>query len=211
MALSLFEQSISMTQSRKIDKVFAENLGLTFGGCVRDQATTVFSRDISKAAGVKLSVLPFVGTAEKRRFKAAWTALLLGAAIWAARDGFPEINADEKLSRKVVFACRQYAEAALDKAIFSGLSAQERTQYDALASRFIRLGLEREPTKEAFARAFLSACHDIPEEKTDPALTTSTSLMVGLAYGLFVKVGNVTRSQDSSYIRGSLSKQPQRK
>lgn len=200
-----------MAQSKKIDKVFAENLGLTFGGCVRDQVTTVFSRDVSEAAGVKLSVLPFVGSQEKRRFKAAWTALLIGTAIWAAREAFSEINTDEKLARKVVFACRQYAEASLAKKIFAALTDEERARYEALASRFVRLGLEREPSKELFARAFLSAYHNTAENELDAARVTATSLMVGLAYGLFIKVGNVTRGQASSYVRGSLAKQPAKK
>ena len=195
---------------RRIDKVFAENLGLTFGGCVRDQILTVFTRDIPQAAGVRWPLVPFVGTEEKRLFKLRWAALLQGVGIWAARDAFPEIRVDEKLTRKVLFAMKTYADQAMQRKLLGTFSEEALKGYNELRQRFERLALTGEPEKEAFARAFLSAVWDKPAESFEGDRVAQTATMVGLAFGLFVKVGNVTRNQDSSYERGSLTK-PQKK
>ena len=191
---------------RRIDKVFAENLGLTFGGCVRDQILTVFTRDIPKAAGVRWPILPFMGAEEKRLFKLRWAALLQGVGIWAAREAFPEIRADEKLTRKVLFSMRTYADQSMHAKLIGHFSEAGLKDYELLRQRFERLALSGEPNKEAFARAFLSAIWGKAPESFSGSMVTETTTMVGLAFGLFVKVGNVTRDQDSSYERGSLTK-----
>ena len=191
---------------RRIDKVFAENLGLTFGGCVRDQILTVFTRDIPKAAGGRWPLLPFAGSEEKRRFKLRWAALLQGVGIWAAREAFPEIRADEKLTRKVLFAMKSYADQSMQAKLLGRVNEADLKDYDLLRQRFERLALTGTPDKEAFARAFLSAVWARTPESFSGERVTETTTMVGLAFGLFVKVGNVTRDQDSSYERGSLTR-----
>ena len=35
-----------------MDKIFAENLGYTFGGCVRDLSGSLFNKEVAKAAGI---------------------------------------------------------------------------------------------------------------------------------------------------------------
>ena len=40
--------------NRPVDKIFAENLGYTFGGCVRDLSGSLFNKEVATAAGVSL-------------------------------------------------------------------------------------------------------------------------------------------------------------
>lgn len=35
--------------NRPVDKIFAENLGYTFGGCVRDLSGSLFNKEVAKA------------------------------------------------------------------------------------------------------------------------------------------------------------------
>ena len=67
--------------NRPVDKIFAENLGYTFGGCVRDLSGSLFNKEVAKAAGVSLCPIPLLGGEEKRRFKAFWAANLQAVAM----------------------------------------------------------------------------------------------------------------------------------
>lgn len=60
-----------MAANLTIDKIFADNLGTAFGGCVRDQSLNLFSPEIARSAGANWNPLPFFGRAEKVRFRAA--------------------------------------------------------------------------------------------------------------------------------------------
>lgn len=63
-----------MAANLTIDKIFADNLGTAFGGCVRDQSLNLFSPEIARSAGANWNPLPFFGRAEKVRFRARWAA-----------------------------------------------------------------------------------------------------------------------------------------
>ena len=88
-----------MAANLTIDKIFADNLGTAFGGCVRDQSLNLFSPEIARSAGANWNPLPFFGRAEKVRFRARWAALLQGIGLWAALVVIPELKADPKLHR----------------------------------------------------------------------------------------------------------------
>lgn len=57
-----------MAANLTIDKIFADNLGTAFGGCVRDQSLNLFSPEIARSAGANWNPLPFFGRAEKVLF-----------------------------------------------------------------------------------------------------------------------------------------------
>ena len=82
-----------MAANLTIDKIFADNLGTAFGGCVRDQSLNLFSPEIARSAGANWNPLPFFGRAEKVRFRARWAALLQGIGLWAALVVIPELKA----------------------------------------------------------------------------------------------------------------------
>lgn len=48
-----------MAANLTIDKIFADNLGTAFGGCVRDQSLNLFSPEIARSAGANWNPLPF--------------------------------------------------------------------------------------------------------------------------------------------------------
>ena len=185
---------------KKIDKVFAENLGAAMGGCVRDQISA-FTREISNAAGVKLSALPFIGKREKVIFKARWAALLQGVACWVAADSFLEFRNDPKLLPRFSSTMESYADQALEARILSKLDERELRDYALLKQRFLKLALAAHTDKELFARAFLSAVWGRRPADFDTARVASTASMVGLAASLFQRLAQITRESEIAYTR----------
>lgn len=192
-----------MAANLTIDKIFAGNLGTAFGGCVRDQSLNLFSPEIARSAGANWNPLPFFGRAEKVRFRARWAALLQGIGLWAALVVIPELKADPKLSRKITSQMEAYTDALLKAPILDHLSPDEIRDYTLLRQRFMRLGAAAStvPDKDAFARAFLSALTGKAPNEAAPARVSAMALHVGLAYGLFAKLAEISRSEPLSYQR----------
>ena len=147
--------------------------------------------------------LPFFGRAEKVRFRARWAALLQGIGLWAALVVIPELKADPKLSRKITSQMEAYTDALLKAPILDHLSPDEIRDYTLLRQRFMRLGAAAStvPDKDAFARAFLSALTGKAPNEAAPARVSAMALHVGLAYGLFAKLAEISRSEPLSYQR----------
>lgn len=202
-----------MAEKLTIDKIFADNLGTAFGGCIRDQSVSLFSRDIPRAAGVAWNPLPFFGREEKARFRARWAALLQGVGLWAALDAIPEILAEEKLSRKVASQMQAYTDAVLRGPLLDGLAEEELRDYTLLRQRFLRLGATRspEPTKDAFARAFLSAVTGRAPNDLEADRVMKLAEQVGLAYTLFTRLADTCRREPLSYERAAKTPTAQKK
>ena len=143
------------------------------------------------------------GRAEKVRFRARWAALLQGIGLWAALVVIPELKADPKLSRKITSQMEAYTDALLKAPILDHLSPDEIRDYTLLRQRFMRLGAAAStvPDKDAFARAFLSALTGKAPNEAAPARVSAVALHVGLAYGLFAKLAEISRSEPLSYQR----------
>ena len=139
---------------------------------MRDQSLNLFSPEIARSAGANWNPLPFFGRAEKVRFRARWAALLQGIGLWAALVVMPELKADPKLSRKITSQMEAYTDALLKAPILDHLSPDEIRDYTLLRQRFMRLGA-----------------------------AASTALHVGLAYGLFAKLAEISRNEPLSYQR----------
>lgn len=60
-----------MAANLTIDKIFADNLGTAFGGCVRDQSLNLFSPEIARSAGANWNPLPFSDALRKCVFAPA--------------------------------------------------------------------------------------------------------------------------------------------
>lgn len=192
-----------MAANLTIDKIFADNLGTAFGGCVRDQSLNLFHRK-SLVRPVPIGIpCPFFGRAEKVRFRARWAALLQGIGLWAALVVIPELKADPKLSRKITSQMEAYTDALLKAPILDHLSPDEIRDYTLLRQRFMRLGAAAStvPDKDAFARAFLSALTGKAPNEAAPARVSAMALHVGLAYGLFAKLAEISRNEPLSYQR----------
>ena len=194
-----------MAANLTIDKIFADNLGTAFGGCVRDQSLNLFSPEIARSAGANWNPLPFFGRAEKVRFRARWAALLQGIGLWAALVVIPELKADPKITSQM----EAYTDALLKAPILDHLSPDEIRDYTLLRQRFMRLGAAAStvPDKDAFARAFLSALTGKAPNEAAPARVSAMALHVGLAYGLFAKLANrsptseIRRSAETTRIK----------
>ena len=170
---------------------------------MRDQSLNLFSPEIARSAGANWNPLPFFGRAEKVRFRARWAALLQGIGLWAALVVIPELKADPKLSRKITSQMEAYTDALLKAPILDHLSPDGIRDYTLLRQRFMRLGAAAStvPDKDAFARAFLSALTGKAPNEAAPARVSAMALHVGLAYGLFAKLAEISRNEPLSYQR----------
>ena len=187
----------------QIDKVFAENLGVSYGGCVRDLAANLFNKEVAQAAGVKLNPLPFVGTAEKVRFKSYWAAALQGIGCWAVLATLPEYRTDEKLLRKTVFNMQTSADLALSKPLLSKLSDDDFKRYESIRRNLLRIGQNGAAEKETLARAFLADFYAIAPQDVPDSRVTALAVHVGMAAGLFTKLANISKKDPNSYSRAA--------
>ena len=96
-----------------------------------------------------------------------------------------------------------YTDALLKAPILDHLSPDEIRDYTLLRQRFMRLGAAAStvPDKDAFARAFLSALTGKAPNEAAPARVSAMALHVGLAYGLFAKLAELSRNEPLSYQR----------
>ena len=133
--------------NRPVDKIFAENLGYTFGGCVRDLSGSLFNKEVAKAAGVSLCPIPLLGGEEKRRFKAFWAANLQAVAMRTAVENLPSY-ADEKLLKKTLFQMQTFVDQALGRPLFSKLSPEDLDRYSTIRSRMTQAALTPGADKE---------------------------------------------------------------
>lgn len=172
----------------KIDKDFAENLGLSFGGCVRDLSSTLFDKQVAAAAGVKLNPLPFFDSVAKARFKACWAGALQAIAAWAALDGLPEYSSDEKLFRKTLFQMHRFADESLGKPLFSKISEGDIALYGRIRDDLMKMVFSHAATKEGMARAFIARVHGIQERDVPDSRVAALSPHIGMAAGLFTKL-----------------------
>ncbi len=137
--------------------VFAESLGKSLGGCLRDQTTLFACRECARAVGVALSPLPFVGTGGKRRFRALWSAMLHGLALRAAASEIPRLREDERLRKKFCASLERSAEEGLEAGLLSKLPEKDRFLFHRRKKAFLSLGLRESVEEEDFARMFLEA------------------------------------------------------
>lgn len=184
-----------------INRAFAENLGLTLGGSVREQVTSLFNRDVAKAAGVRLNPLPFVGSEEKARFRVMWAAALQGASLWAVIGNIHEFSEDEKLLRKMIYQMQQIVDDAIFVKLFSKLTQVDQDRYHTLRRRLYNLGRRTLTTKEDFAREFLAEVRGFAPADVPDSLITDMAYHFDMARLLSVKLIDITVNSPSSYHR----------
>lgn len=184
-----------------INRAFAENLGLTLGGSVREQVTSLFNRDVAKAAGVRLNPLPFVGSEEKARFRVMWAAALQGASLWAIIGNIHEFSEDEKLLRKMIYQMQQIVDDAIFVKLFSKLTQVDQDRYHTLRRRLYNLGRRTLTTKEDFAREFLAEVRGFAPADVPDSLITDMAYHFDMARLLSVKLIDITVNSPSSYHR----------
>lgn len=184
-----------------INRAYAENLGLTLGGSVREQVTSLFNRDVAKAAGVRLNPLPFVGSEEKARFRVMWAAALQGASLWAVIGNIHEFSEDEKLLRKMIYQMQQIVDDAIFVKQFSKLTQVDQDRYHTLRRRLYNLGRRTLTTKEDFAREFLAEVRGFAPADVPDSLITDMAYHFDMARLLSVKLIDITVNSPSSYHR----------
>ena len=191
------------TTHHPVDKIFAENLGLSYGGCVRDLANTLFNREVAEAAGIKLCPIPLLGGYEKRRMRAFWAANLQAIALWITLERMPEFG-DEKLLRKTLFNMQGFVDQALWRPIFSKLKPEDLERYSQLRSHMTRVALQHGADKDTIARAFLAELHQQPLESVPDSRVAATVTHIGMAAGLFIKLLNISLNSPNSWERAKL-------
>lgn len=99
-----------------------------------------------------------------------------------------------------------YTDAILKSPLLEALSEAEVRDYTLLRQRFMRLGASPEASKDAFARAFLSALSGKSPAETSLEHTRRLSEEIGAAYSLFTKLSNTCKAEPLSYERASKKK-----
>lgn len=186
--------------NRPVDKIFAENLGATFAGCVRDLTGSLFNKEVAKAANVSLCPIPFLGTEAKCRFKAFWAAALQAIAIRIAIENLPAY-ADEKLLKKTLFQMQNFVDQALGRPVFSKMSPEDVERYSTIRSRMTQAALAPGSDKESMARVFLSLVHDIPADSVPDSRINETATHIGISMGLFKRLLEISLNSPNSWTR----------
>lgn len=88
--------------SKIITNQFAEDLGYTYGGCIRDLVRFT-AREAARVSKAKLPLFDFLNPGPYDMFKALWSALLQATAIRTTLDNCPEYRENEKLVKKNAF------------------------------------------------------------------------------------------------------------
>lgn len=186
--------------NRPVDKIFAENLGFTFGGCVLDLSGSLFNKEVAKAAGVSLCPLPLLGGDEKRRFKAFWAANLQAVAMRTALENLPAF-ADEKLLKKTLFQMQTFVDQSLGRPIFSKLSADDLDRYSTIRARMTQAAMLPGADKESLARVFLALVHDAAPDSVPDSQVSETAGHIGMAMGLFKRLVDISLNSPNSWAR----------
>ena len=186
--------------NRPVDKIFAENLGYTFGGCVRDLSGSLFNKEVAKAAGVSLCPIPLLGGEEKRRFKAFWAANLQAVAMRTAVENLPSY-ADEKLLKKTLFQMQTFVDQALGRPLISKLSPEDLDRYSTIRSRMTQAALTPGADKESMARTFLALVHGTAPDSVPDSRVSDTAGHIGMSMGLFKRLLDISLNSPNSWVR----------
>lgn len=172
-----------------VDAIFAENLGRAFGGCVRDQ-TEAACRLAANAAGVPLSIIPFVDAHRRRRLKLRWAAALCAIGRSAAFEAYPELAEDEVLRETFERAFLTYADTALARPVFEHLPESELRLYVALRHDWDGIFAAQVQPLHALAHAFLTACRPLARARASAAAAREAMKM---ANSLFHRLAEAAR------------------
>ncbi|MBO7173168.1 MAG: hypothetical protein J6V64_02405 [Burkholderiaceae bacterium] len=177
----------------KLDNQTAEDVGLAFAGCLRDQIRFTVN-EAARATNVSLPIFAFINPGPVREFKAIWSAFSQGIAIWAILEKDPELRENEKALRKIVHNMQTASEKILAPKVFQHMSNDQWDRYNTAKRDFLRLAQETTTMKYDFADAFLRFYHGEGSKKINDRVRQNTVRQVELVSGVFLRLYEVVAS-----------------
>lgn len=174
----------------KLDNQTAEDVGVAFGGCLRDQIRFTVN-EAARAANVSLPIFAFINPTPAREFKAIWSAFSQGIAIWTILENDPELRENEKALRKIIHNMQTSSEKVMSAKVFAHLTNDQWARYNIAKRDFLRLAQEPTTMKYDFANALLEFYHGAGSKKINDRTRQATVRQVELISGVFLRLYNV--------------------
>ncbi len=165
--------------SKIITNQFAEDLGYTYGGCIRDLVRFT-AREAARVSKAKLPLFDFLNPGPYDMFNGRWSALLQATAIRTTLDNCPEYQENEKLVKKTLFQMNYHGEEVMADKIFKRLSDEQINRYEDAKQKLIAKAIKPDTVKSELADLFLEILHgagsDRINEKTRAAVLKQITL-----------------------------------
>ena len=178
--------------SKIITNQFAEDLGYTYGGCIRDLVRFT-AREAARVSKAKLPIFDFLNPGPYLLFQALWSALLQAAAIRATLDNCPEYTENEKLVKKTLFQMNYHGEEVMADKIFKRLTDEQNAQYEEAKQRLITKALKADTVKSELVDLFLEILHGKDSPKISERTRTGVLKQVTLASETFRRLIEVSK------------------
>ncbi len=182
--------------SKIITNQFAEDLGYTYGGCIRDLVRFT-AREAARVSKAKLPLFDFLNPGPFLLFQALWSALLQAAAIRATLDNCPEYTENEKLVKKTLFQMNYHGEEVMADKIFKRLNTEQTTQYEDAKQRLISKALKADTVKSELADLFLEIIHGKDSPKINERTRSAVLKQVTLASETFRRLIEVSKKNSN--------------
>lgn len=144
--------------SKIVTNQFAEDLGYTFGGSIRDLVRFT-AREAARISKAKLPLFDFLNPGPLIMFKALWSALLQAVAIRVTLDNCPEYLENEKLLKKTLFQMNYHGEEVMADKIFKRLSDDQLNEYEEAKRKLIAKAIKPDTVKGELSDLFLEILH----------------------------------------------------
>lgn len=184
----------------KLDTNFAENLGASLGGCLRDQLRFT-TRESARAAGYSLPIFDFLSPGRIRTFKLMWTAMMQGLALWTVLQENADIAKNDKILRKVIFQMQTTAENSLADSIFNAITDGQRKNYQQVLRHFITLAQDPSSSDVTFAEEIIKVLHGAKADKISKRHHNETLRQMKLIRGVYQRLYLLTLKYPNSSAR----------
>ena len=171
----------------KFDSRFAESLGLSYAGCIRDLVRFT-AGEVANATNAPLPFFRFFNPEATRNFNSLWAAMLEAIGTLSAMTESEEYRQNEKLVKKTLFHMHQGVELTLNEKLLHQLTPDAFTHYEEARKQLIKEALVPDAKKADLADLFLQLLHGNKYEKISEKTKVDTLKQVSLAYDVFRRV-----------------------
>lgn len=182
--------------SKIITNQFAEDLGYTYGGCIRDLVRFT-AREAARVSKAKLPLFDFLNPGPYDMFKALWSALLQATAIRTTLDNCPEYQENEKLVKKTLFQMNYHGEEVMADKIFKRLSDEQINRYEDAKQKLIAKAIKPDTVKSELADLFLEILHGTGSDRINEKTRAAVLKQITLSSETFRRLIDVSKKNPS--------------
>lgn len=182
--------------SKIITNQFAEDLGYTYGGCIRDLVRFT-AHEAARVSKAKLPLFDFLNPGPYDMFKALWSALLQATAIRTTLDNCPEYRENEKLVKKTLFQMNYHGEEVMADKIFKRLSDEQINRYEDAKQKLIAKAIKPDTVKSELADLFLEFLHGAGSDRINDKTRAAVLKQITLSSETFRRLIDVSKKNPS--------------